>query len=273
MKMTALQKLAAAQGRTGSLLSIGLEPSLEYLPGRYPRTLDGYREFLVDIIEASAAHVAAFKINVAFFESHGWQGVRMMYDVREAIPDDVLLIADAKRGDIGSTAKHYARSIFDELAADAVTLNPLMGRDSAQPFLDYTDRLCFFLVLTSNPGAKDFLLQDGLYTRIARTIAGEWNEHHNCGFVTGATRPEQVGELRAIAPKIPFLVPGIGAQGGALEETMKHGQVEGKEPGLLFHATRGILPALDDEGHPRGIIYEKVKSWNDRIAAAAAQAL
>ena len=263
-----VRKLAEAQARSGSLLSVGVEPAPEYLPGHYPHTLTGYRDFLVDLIEATAGRVCAYKFNWAFFESHGWQGVRMMYDVREAIPEGTIVIADAKRGDIGSTAKHYARAVFDEFAADAVTLNPLMGHDSALPFLEYGERLSFFLVLTSNPGASDFLLPEGLYRRIATAISEKWNERGNCGFVAGATRPEQVGELRAIAPRVPFLIPGIGAQGGALEETLAAGAAGEGHPGMVLHVTRGILPGADEEGHVKDIIHRKVDQWNQRIAKA-----
>ncbi len=266
---SAIRKLAEAQKRTGSLLSAGLEPSVDYLPGRYPRTLEGYREFLTDIIEATSDIVCAYKFNMAFFESHGWQGVRMMYEVREAIPSNAFVIADAKRGDIGSTAKHYARAMFEEFGADAVTLNPLMGRDSAAPFLEYEDKLSFFLVLTSNPGTGEFLLPGGLYRRIASAVADRWNEQGNCGFVVGATKPEQMGELRAVAPNLPFLVPGIGAQGGALEQTLSAGRATGDFSGLLLHVTRGILPHSSDEESPRHIIHKKAAQWNERIAKAA----
>ena len=261
---TALDKLRLAQSRTGSLLSIGLEPSPEYLPPEFPRNLEGYKAYLLAIIEATAGLASAYKFNLAFFESLGWEGVEMMYAVRMHVPSDVLLIADAKRGDIGSTAKHYASAVFDRLGADAVTLSPLMGRDSAEPFLAYTDRLSFFLVLTSNPGAADFLLPGDFYKTVARKVS-EWNTAGNCGFVTGATRPGQLGELREMAPGIPFLVPGLGAQGGDLAASIREGG--GKSDGsLLLHVTRGILPAPGQVGDFGGIVREKAIRWNEDIA-------
>ncbi|MBI1291757.1 orotidine-5'-phosphate decarboxylase [bacterium] len=265
---TAIEKLKAAQARTGSLLSVGLEPCAEYLPASMTADLGNYESFLRDIIEASAEHVCAFKFNLAHFEALGWEGMELLYCVRDMIPDNVLVIADAKRGDIGSTAKQYAEAIFGKLKADAVTLNPLMGRDSAAPFLEWKDKLNIFLVLTSNPGAADFLLPNDLYKSIAHAVKG-WNEHAgNCAFVTGATRPAQLGELRAIAPSIPFLVPGLGAQGGDLAETIRHGRITGDFSGLILHVTRGILPGPTETGDPVELIRAKVQQWNRDIEKA-----
>lgn len=266
----ALEKLKVAQARTGSLLSVGLEPCPEYLPSGVAPDLSNYEDSLRDIIEASADLVCAYKFNLAHFEALGWEGIELLYCVRDMIPDDVLVIADAKRGDIGSTAKHYAEAIFGQLKADAVTLNPLMGRDSAAPFLAWKDKLSIFLVLTSNPGAADFLLPNDLYKSIARAVAG-WNEDAgNCAFVTGATRPAQLAELRAMAPTVPFLVPGLGAQGGDLVETIRNGRMEGDFSGLILHVTRGILPGPNDTGDVPEIIRTKVHQWNTDISKAGA---
>lgn len=264
---TSIQKLRDAQTRTGSLLCVGLEPCPEYQPKGMPCNLEGYEEALRRIIQATEGLVCAYKFNVAFFESLGWEGAELLYCIRDLIPDDVLLIADAKRGDIGSTAKHYARALYDQLGADAVTLNPLMGFDSAEPFLAYETKLNFFLVLTSNPGAADFLLPDGLYKKIGRKVV-DWDQQHNCGFVVGATWPERVGELRAIAPNVPFLVPGVGAQGGEIGRTLEAGSLASGTPGgLIFHVTRGILPRDEDTGDIVTIIRNKTEKWRDQIRA------
>jgi orotidine-5'-phosphate decarboxylase len=262
----ALKKLIDAQQRTGSLLSIGLEPSFEYLPDGFPRNLQGLWDFMEIIVRATDGLACAYKFNLAFFESHGWEGVEFLHGLRETLPPDVLIIADAKRGDIGSTAKHYAMAVYDRLQADSVTLNPLMGFDSAEPFLQYADRLNFFLVATSNPGARDFLLVNDLYKQIATKVT-EWNKAGNCGFVVGATRPEQFTELRAIAPTVPFLVPGIGAQGGELAKVLSLGGAKADWSGLVLHVTRGILPGKDEQGDLEEIIRKKTEQWRDNVAA------
>lgn len=265
--MNAIQKLHAAQQRTGSLLSIGLEPAPEYLPAGFAPNMEGYEEFLRTIIIATEGLACAYKFNLAFFESLGWEGMELLYVVREMIPDDVLLIADAKRGDIGSTAKHYARALYDQLGADAVTLNPLMGRDSAEPFLERTEKLNFFLVLTSNPGAADFLLPEDFYLKVGAKVA-EWNTAGNCGFVAGATRPEYLAKLRALGPQVPFLVPGIGAQGGDIEATLQHGGDSRAFPSLLLHVTRGILPTPQDGDDIEEAIRRRTQQWQQRVTQA-----
>lgn len=266
---TAAEKLAEIQRRTGSVLSAGLEPCREYLPQGFEPTIKGYEAALRTLIDATAGLVCAYKPNLAFFESLGPDGWALLRRIRDAVPRDVLFIADAKRGDIGSTAQHYARAVFEWLDADAVTLNPLMGRDSAAPFLAYRDKLSFFLVLTSNPGAADFLLDEGLYRRVATGIA-QWNEESgNCGMVVGATRAEHISEIRGIAPGVPFLVPGLGAQKGELERTARLGRAtSGTGPGLVFHVTRGLLPTPGDSGSVAEIIRAKAMDWSNRTWAA-----
>lgn len=266
---TAAEKLAEIQRRTGSVLSAGLEPCPEYLPRGFEPTIRGYEAALRTIIDATAGLVCAYKPNLAFFESLGPDGWALLRRIRDAVPRETLFIADAKRGDIGSTAVHYARAVFEWLDADAVTLNPLMGRDSAAPFLAYRDRLSFFLVLTSNPGAADFLLDEGLYRRVARSVA-EWNqENGNCGMVVGATRSEHIAEIRSIAPGVPFLVPGLGAQKGELERTARLGRATaGDGPGLIFHVTRGLLPGADDAGPVADTIRAKATDWARRTWTA-----
>lgn len=266
---TAAEKLAEIQRRTGSVLSAGLEPCPEYLPRGFEPTIKGYEAALRTIIEATAGLVCAYKPNLAFFESLGPDGWSLLQRIRDAVPRDTLFIADAKRGDIGTTAQHYARAVFEWLQADAVTLSPLMGRDSAMPFLAYRDKLSFFLTLTSNPGAADFLLQDNLYRRVATNVA-HWNEEFgNCGMVVGATRAEHIAEVRAIAPSVPFLVPGLGAQKGELERTARLGRATGGEgPGLIFHVTRGLLPGAEDTGPVADVIRAKATEWSRKTWTA-----
>jgi len=217
----ATEKLRNAQEKTNSLLSIGLEPSLDYLPAGFSKNLEGAECFLQALIEATSDLACAYKVNLAFFEAHGWEGVELLYTIRESIPDEALLIADAKRSDIGSSAEQYAASLYDQFEADAATVNPLLGRESVEPFLRYKDKLTFLLVLTSNPGAADFLLPNDLYLRIAEK-ALSWNSMRNVGFVAGATRPGPLAELRAQAPDVPFLVPGAGAQEGDIQIGRAH---------------------------------------------------
>ena len=162
------------------------------------------------------------------------------------------MILDAKRGDIGSTAQQYATEAFERFGADAVTLNPYMGRDSAAPFLQYNDRGCVFLCHTSNPGARDFqeLLVDGapLYQHIARTIAGEWNADGNCALVVGATFPEELKVIRGLVGDMPLLIPGVGAQGGDVEAVVRNGRTA-DGTGLMINSSRGILYASSGPGY------------------------
>ncbi len=264
----ALQKLRRAQARTGSLLSVGLEPCSEYIPREMTADISGYKVFLRTIINATADKVCAFKFNLAFFESLGRDGWALLHDVRAMIPDDVLIIADAKRGDIGSSASRYAMAVYDHLQADAITINPLMGRDSAVPFLEYRDKLNIFLCLTSNPGADDYLNRNDLFLQIADDVQKWSGDMENCALVVGATNGERISAVRNAAPSLPFLVPGLGAQGGNLATTINNGRLAGEFSGLVLHVTRGVLPSADDTGRPRDIIERKVLEWNELIANA-----
>lgn len=256
MTCAAARLLADARERHASLLSIGLEPSPAYIPDTFKNDPEA---FLRLIIEAGTGRCGAFKLNTAFFESMGPEGWAMLHRVREAIPEGHLVIADAKRGDIGSTAKHYAKSLYEVLAADSATVNPLMGRDSAQPFLEHDDKLTFFLGLTSNPGAQDFLLQNELGLRIASAVEG-WNTAGNCGLVVGATRAELMQAARQAAPSLPFLVPGVGAQGGDLQGVLSVSR------DVIIHVTRGILP--DAGTDPLESMIAKIDGWNSAVTHA-----
>ena len=201
------------------------------------------------IIDATADYAASFKVNLAFYEAYGLQGWQALQQTFDYLPGNVIKIADAKRGDIGNTAAMYARAVFDELDADAVTVNPYMGYDSAEPFLQNEEKGVFFLCLTSNPGSQDFQhFSDGrmdLYEKVAETV-NRWNSRGNCGLVVGATHPDELSTVRSIAPDLPFLIPGIGAQGGDLEASVKNGtDAEGSL--ALFNSSRAIIYASQDE--------------------------
>ena len=180
---------------------------------------------------------------------------------------DVPVILDAKRGDIGSTAQQYAEEAFERFGADAVTLNPYMGKDSAEPFLAWNNRGCVFLCHTSNPGARDFqeLLVDGkpLYQHIAHTIASDWNADGNCALVVGATFPEELTVIRGIVGDMPLLIPGVGAQGGDVEAVVKNGKTA-DGTGLMINSSRGILYASRGEGYADAAA-DAAKSLRDEI--------
>lgn len=272
----AVARLRSACARHRSLLSVGLEPCRAYLPPDRPDEPPAHEAFLMQIVEATQGLAAAYKFNLAHFEALGPSGWEMLHRVRRRLPADAFVIADGKRGDIGTTAERYAEALFGALNADAATANPLMGRDSVEPLLRWKDRLTFVLALTSNPGAADFLLRDGLYRRIARHASG-WNEHGNCGLVVGATRGEEVAEVRAAAPGLPFLVPGVGAQGGEIEGIVRRGSMkmaeseDGRWNGLLFHVTRGVLPGKGEEKEAVAAIRRRASEWRDRINEACAK--
>ncbi|MBN2356203.1 orotidine-5'-phosphate decarboxylase [candidate division KSB1 bacterium] len=236
-----------------SLLCVGLDTDVEKMPASVRRQPDPLFAFNRAIIEATAPFAAAFKINTAFYEAHGVAGWQALTSTFKYLPDDVLKIADAKRGDIGNTAKMYARALFEVLGADAVTVNPLMGLDSVAPFLQDEKKGVFFLCLTSNAGAEDFQhFSDGerkLYEVIADRVAS-WNERRNCGLVVGATHPEELRGIRKIAPQLPLLIPGIGAQGGDLQKSVQYGAGENGR-GAIYNSSRAIIYASSGEDFAR----------------------
>lgn len=214
-------RLASCESR----LCVGIDPDPATVPSHLGGGISGVRRFCLELIEATAEHVAAFKPNSAFFEQLGPDGWHLLREVVEAAGKRALVVVDAKRGDIGNTAAAYARSIFDGLGADACTVHPYLGRDALRPFLERPDRLAFVVCRTSNPGAVDFqdlpVGPDGepLYVRVARAVA-LWDQDppgHTAGLVVGATWPRELGRVRAVAPGLPVLIPGVGAQGGDLE--------------------------------------------------------
>ena len=236
------ERYEAASAANDSLLCVGLDPD----PARIPdgvATLD----FLAAIVEATADLVCCYKPNAAFFESRGPEGVEELRALIAGIPDEVPVLLDAKRGDIGHTAAHYARAAFEQLGAHAVTLSPYLGRDAVEPFLAYEDRHGFVLCRTSNAGAGDFQdLRVGetgrpLYLEVA-AAASEWNERGNVGLVVGATYPDEARAVRALCPDMLLLMPGVGAQAGDLEAAVR-AAMDASGGGILVNASRGVLYA------------------------------
>ncbi|MFT5574226.1 MAG: orotidine-5'-phosphate decarboxylase [Cryomorphaceae bacterium] len=245
--MTFIQKLDARWTKTNSLLCVGLDPNLDKFPIHLRDDDDAVFKFCTAIIDATHDLVCAYKPQIAYFAgvSAEDQLLKILDYTRERYPD-IPIILDSKRGDIGSTAAMYAQEAFVRYGADAVTVNPYMGRDSAQPFLDYADKGTILLCRTSNPGAGDIqdLVIDGqaVYERVASMISQHWNGNGNCCIVVGATWPEQMRDLRAICGNMPFLVPGVGAQGGNVEALVKAGQTE-QGNGLIINSSRAVLYA------------------------------
>lgn len=237
----------------GSFLCVGLDPDIKKIPDCIAGSpAERILNFNKAIIDATAPFCVAYKPNVAFYECFGAEGwdalAKTVAYIREKYPDQ-FIIADAKRGDIGNTAARYATAFFDNMNFDAVTLAPYMGEDSVKPFLEYEDRWGIILALTSNPSAEDFeLVKDAkgvaLYQRVIR-MSRHWGSPINTMYVVGATRPEALDEIRELAPRHFLLVPGVGAQGGSLEEVMAHGLID--ECGLLVNSSRGIIHASTGE--------------------------
>ena len=231
------------------MLCVGLDPDLERMPAPLRGRSDAIERFCLEIVAATADLVCAFKPQIAYFASLGEEPAleRLCSTIREDHPD-VTLILDAKRGDIGSTATHYAREAFDRYGAHAVTVNPYLGTDSVEPFLARGGVIA--LCRTSNPGGDDFqsLISDGrpLYAHVAERVANEWSQLGDCGLVVGATYPTELADVRAIAPELPFLVPGVGAQGGDAGTVVEHG-ADAARSGLIVSSSRAVLYAGD--GH------------------------
>ncbi len=235
------------------MLCVGLDPD----PARMPQPLDGasgaVETFCTAIIDATADLACAFKPQIAYFASQGEEGAleRICTYIRESYPD-VTLILDAKRGDIGSTAEHYAREAFDRYGAHAVTVNPYLGTDSVAPYFEHGGGV-IALCRTSNPGGDDIqsLIADGrpIYAHVAQLVADDWSTRGDCGLVVGATYPSELADVRAIAPALPILVPGIGAQGGDAAAVVEHG-ANAVGRGLIVSSSRAILYASSGRDFP-----------------------
>ena len=244
-------KLEKSWSLNQSLLCVGLDTD----PNRIPQCIKGDQrlfEFNRAIIEATAASVCAFKPQIAYYAAIGAEKqLEQTINYIKSNHPDLLVILDAKRGDIGATAKMYAKEAFERYNADAVTVNPYMGGDTLEPFLEYQDRGVIVLCRTSNPGSGDLQqLEVGpttsLSTAVARKAFTEWNTNNNVGLVVGATYPEEIRQVRELVGNMPLLVPGIGAQGGDLEAVVKAG-IDANKNGLMINASRSIIYAGDGE--------------------------
>ncbi|MBL4708708.1 MAG: orotidine-5'-phosphate decarboxylase [Flavobacteriales bacterium] len=228
-----------------SFLCVGLDTDINKIPKHLLQLENPILEFNKRIIDATKNYCVAYKPNIAFYESLGAKGWEILQETLAYIPKDIFTIADAKRGDIGNTANMYARTFFETYNFDAVTIAPYMGEDSVKPFLEFKNKWGIVLGLTSNQGASDFQfseLKDGqrLYEKVIRTTAN-WGSEENLMFVVGATKAESLVTIRKLIPNHFLLVPGVGAQGGSLEEVCKYGIT--KDVSLLINSSRGILYA------------------------------
>jgi len=250
MATTFREKLDNATKRNHSLVCVGLDPDPAQLP------IEDAAEFCRTIVEATADLVCAFKPNIAFFEAFGEAGWETLTATLAAIPDDVPVIIDAKRGDIGNTAAAYAHALFDVLGADAVTVNAYGGTDAVEPFLEYADKGILVWCRSSNPSARDFqdlpVQYEGKLRPFWQAVAlkaRDWNRKHgNVGLVMGATYPSQLREARQLCPEMPILVPGIGAQEGALQEAVQAGLTASRD-GIIVNASRSVLYASRDKDY------------------------
>lgn len=228
-----------------SFLCVGLDTDLDRIPKHLLDTEDPIFEFNKAIIDATKDLCVAYKPNIAFYECHGPKGWESLKKTLDYIPDNIFTIADAKRGDIGNTSKYYANTFFDLLNADSVTVAPYMGEDSVTPFMEHDNKWVILLALTSNKGAMDFqMIKDENGTELYKNVlrrSQEWGTPDNLMYVVGATRAEGIGEVRKEVPDHFFLVPGVGAQGGSLEDVVKYGW--NKDCGLLVNSSRGIIYA------------------------------
>jgi orotidine-5'-phosphate decarboxylase len=241
--MKAVEKLDSSNN-SGKYICVGLDTDPKKLPSHLYSFKNPALEFNKRIIEATKNTAAAYKLNLAFYESEGITGLENLEETLSLIPANIFTIADGKRGDIGNTSNLYARSIFEHFKFDAATLNPYMGKDSLEPFLSYTDKFNFILVLTSNPGSADFQKQkllngDFLYQDVVKKIHN-WNKNSNCGIVFGATNLAELKENLTLIDDLTLLIPGVGAQGGSLEDVTNL-LFSTKKFSFLINVSRGII--------------------------------
>jgi len=237
--MTFWEKYYQATKTNGSYVCVGLDSDLDLLPEHLKESFNPIWEFNRDIINQTSSRTAAYKLNFAFYLAAGKEGLEALQKTVAHIPDYIPVIIDCKIGDIANTMGRYARAFFEEMGADAITVNPLMGEDVITPLRPYKNKYSFILAVTSNPTASDFLKKNALYRDIVTKIA-DWGSEQ-FGAVIGATNPGEMGELRKLMPDTLFLVPGIGAQGGDIEAVMKEGIKSKEDPLLLINSSRGII--------------------------------
>ena len=249
-----------------SLLCLGLDPDMEKIPAKIKYQQNPLKAFIEKIVRATKDLVVAYKANLAFYECEGINGIEALEHLRTIIPEDVLFILDGKRGDVSNSARMYARAYFKEFGADAITVNPYMGFDAIEPFIQDASKGIFVLALTSNSGSADFqnlqVGKDALYQVVARKTE-QWNTNNNMGLVVGATDCEGMEIIRRTTPMLPFLVPGIGAQGGNLEKILAKGRDQ-NGTGMIINVGREILYASSDADFAEKA-REKVENYNRNI--------
>lgn len=289
---TYLERLGARSAATGTVLCLGIDPDPAALPAGFGPDVEGVERFATLLLEAALPFAAAVKPNLSFFEAFGSPGWSALERLRARIPSDVPVIADAKRADIGTTSARQVVAYFDGLGADAVTVSPYLGEDAIAGYLERPDRFAYVLCRTSNDGATDLQSlrvastwgADGTFTapdeplwaRVAR-MAGEWGPGGTAGLVVGATAPEELRAARSISPGLAFLVPGVGAQGGAIDPVLAFGPARsapaGGRPGggLLVNVSRGIVSAAVGNGNGSASadlgdrLAEAARSWSEKL--------
>lgn len=279
---TYLERLAARSAATGTVLCLGIDPDPAALPAGFEPDLRGVERFAALILDAALPYVAAVKPNLSFYEAFGAAGLAVLERLRARIPGDVPVIGDGKRGDIDSTSARQSAAYFDGLGFDAVTVNPYVGEEALRTYLERPDRFAYVLCRTSNPGAAEIQAlrvanpDEPLWARVARVVAG-WGPGGTAGLVVGATAPDELRAARAIAPGLSFLVPGVGAQGGAIEPVLAAGPATappaGGRPGggLVVNVSRGIAgaalaePGRDGPADLGERLAEAARSWSARL--------
>ena len=274
--MNFLDMLATAERDNSSMLCVGLDPEPTRFPGRFKGDANKIYDFCAQIVDATADLVIAFKPQIAYFAAHRAEGQleRLMEHMRRVAPQ-VPIILDAKRGDIGSTAEQYAREAFERYGADAVTLSPFMGFDSVQPYLKFEGKGAFLLCRTSNPGGDDLQNQrlgsvpgePLLYEHVARLAQGPWNLNGQLGLVVGATYPAEIERVREVAPTLPLLIPGVGAQGGDAVATVRAGWRPGAP--IIVNSSRAVLYASSGDDFAEAARREALKTRDVLHAARA----
>ena len=277
-----LDRLAARSAETGTVLCLGLDPDPAGLPAGFSPDLVGIEAFSRLLLDAAAPFAAAVKPNLAFFEAYGSAGLAALERLRAAIPSEVPVVMDAKRGDIGTTAARQAVALFDALGADAVTVSPYLGEEAIAPLLARQDRFAYVLCRTSNAGAGELqslvvaaddaagLPAEPLYARVARRVA-DWGPGGTVGLVVGATAPIELAQVRALAPGLAFLVPGVGAQGGQIGPVLADGAARrapaGDRPGggLLVNVSRAIAAGALTAADPAEAIRTAAADWARRL--------
>jgi orotidine-5'-phosphate decarboxylase len=279
---TYLERLAARSIAAGTVLCLGIDPDPAALPEQFPPDLVGIEAFARLCVDVAAPLAAAVKPNLAFFEAYGSAGLATLERIRAAVPAGIPVIMDAKRGDIGTTAARQAVALFDALGADAITVSPYLGEEAIDPLLERLDRFAYVLCRTSNAGAGELQSlvvaadaetgtpAEPLYARVARRAAA-WGPGGTVGLVVGATAPRELAEIRAIAPGLAFLVPGVGAQGGEIDPVLAAGSATvppaGGRPGggLLVNVSRAIAGAGQAGGDPGTAVRAAATDWASRL--------